>query len=253
MQNEITEAMERATKEYLQHRGENPYRVLRGGSELWETHIPAMTAAFTAAALTQAAEPVTLAAKGPVDFKRLHTHALAHSFHEMAQTIERLGASPALTESLNKLHALGGDVEDEINRLLRNAKQDAALLASYHELLAKHGLAPSTSDLYTSPPVASPEPEAEDLALSMVDAGMFSDEHEARREIAMAEFMDNRPTPPCDGRAEVVDRVPDHVWAVFLKEYDDEVDLRPREGNEAMYRALHAAIRALTQKDKADE
>jgi hypothetical protein len=41
----------------------------------------------------------------------------------------------------------------------------------------------------------------EDVAMSAVDAGMFSDIHEARREIAMAEFMDNRPTlaTPDDG------------------------------------------------------
>lgn len=39
-----------ATTEYLSHRGERPYRVLRGGQELWEAHAPAMRAAFRAAA-----------------------------------------------------------------------------------------------------------------------------------------------------------------------------------------------------------
>lgn len=32
--------------EYLSHRGERPYRVLRGGQELWETHVEAMLSAL---------------------------------------------------------------------------------------------------------------------------------------------------------------------------------------------------------------
>jgi hypothetical protein len=45
---------------------------------------------------------------------------------------------------LKRIEAL----EAEKAKLLRNAKQGAALLNSYHALLTKHGLAPSTSDLY---------------------------------------------------------------------------------------------------------
>lgn len=36
-----------AAIEYLSHRGENPYRILRGGQALWETHLPAMRAALS--------------------------------------------------------------------------------------------------------------------------------------------------------------------------------------------------------------
>lgn len=43
------EEVERAAREYLLHRGEHPSRTLRGGSELWETHAPAIRAALTAA------------------------------------------------------------------------------------------------------------------------------------------------------------------------------------------------------------
>lgn len=39
-------ALKDAAIEYLSHRGENPYRVLRGGSQLWETHVASMKAAF---------------------------------------------------------------------------------------------------------------------------------------------------------------------------------------------------------------
>jgi hypothetical protein len=38
-----------AATEYLSHKGERPYRVLRGGQELWETCAPAMRHALTAA------------------------------------------------------------------------------------------------------------------------------------------------------------------------------------------------------------
>lgn len=51
-----------ATTEYLSHRGERPYRILRGGQELWETHVPAMREAFRAsrrASLTVGTEPKT--------------------------------------------------------------------------------------------------------------------------------------------------------------------------------------------------
>jgi len=36
----------RAASEYLMHKGERPWRVLRGGQELWETCAPAMRAAL---------------------------------------------------------------------------------------------------------------------------------------------------------------------------------------------------------------
>lgn len=43
----LTEAqIKTVTTEYLSHRGERPYRVLRGGQELWEAHAPAMRWAF---------------------------------------------------------------------------------------------------------------------------------------------------------------------------------------------------------------
>lgn len=41
--------VKRATAEYLSYCGENPYRVLRGGQELWEARAPAMREAFRAA------------------------------------------------------------------------------------------------------------------------------------------------------------------------------------------------------------
>jgi hypothetical protein len=41
--------IKRATAEYLSYCGENPYRVLRGGQELWEARAPAMREAFRAA------------------------------------------------------------------------------------------------------------------------------------------------------------------------------------------------------------
>ena len=37
------------TIEYLMARGEQPYRILRGGYSLWETHVPAMRLALVAA------------------------------------------------------------------------------------------------------------------------------------------------------------------------------------------------------------
>lgn len=50
-------ALKEATIEYLSHRGERPHRVLRGGYELWETHLKAMKSALAAysAALQEAA------------------------------------------------------------------------------------------------------------------------------------------------------------------------------------------------------
>jgi len=46
----ITDQMVKdAATEYLSHKGERPYRVLRSGQELWETHAAAMRAALTAA------------------------------------------------------------------------------------------------------------------------------------------------------------------------------------------------------------
>ena len=47
---EITDAfIKDATTEYLSHRGEQPYRILRGGQQLWETHAPAIRAALACA------------------------------------------------------------------------------------------------------------------------------------------------------------------------------------------------------------
>lgn len=55
---DITDAfIKDATTEYLSHRGEQPYRVLRGGQQLWETHAPAMRHALTTA--TKCAAPTT--------------------------------------------------------------------------------------------------------------------------------------------------------------------------------------------------
>lgn len=48
-----TEAMvEAAAREFLMHKGERPWRVLRGGYELWEANAPAMRAALIAALAT---------------------------------------------------------------------------------------------------------------------------------------------------------------------------------------------------------
>lgn len=39
------------------------------------------------------------------------------------------------------------EAADEIERLRRNAKQDAQYLLAYHRICQKHGIAPSSSDL----------------------------------------------------------------------------------------------------------
>jgi len=47
-------------------------------------------------------------------------------------------------ESTHELHE---DAADEIERLQKNAKQDAQYLLAYHRICQKHGIAPSSSEL----------------------------------------------------------------------------------------------------------
>lgn len=84
-----------------------------------------------------------------IDMGKLYSHPLAQSFQDMVQTIENLGASPKLTAALNQLHKLANDVEDEINRLHRNAETDGNLLRRYHAWCSHRGCEPSTSDLFS--------------------------------------------------------------------------------------------------------
>lgn len=92
----------------------------------------------------------------PVDFNKLYTHPLAQQFHEVVQAVDKLPIDS--TNAVASLIDLKRAVEDEINKLLRNAKADAALLKRYHEWCGQHGCEPSTSDLYGTP---SPQTRAE--------------------------------------------------------------------------------------------
>lgn len=48
--------VEAAAIEYLDHRGERPRRIMRGGCELWETHKQAISCALKAARAAQMKE-----------------------------------------------------------------------------------------------------------------------------------------------------------------------------------------------------
>lgn len=52
------EAVKCAVLEYLWHTGERPHRIMRSGFALWETRIPAMSAAIQAYIASSPAQPV---------------------------------------------------------------------------------------------------------------------------------------------------------------------------------------------------
>lgn len=79
-----------------------------------------------------------------VDMHRLDSHPLAARFYDMSRVIEALGGSPELTAALNSLHGLRQEVEDELNRLLRNTANDARMILRLHALAGS----PPTSQIY---------------------------------------------------------------------------------------------------------
>jgi uncharacterized protein with von Willebrand factor type A (vWA) domain len=66
-----------------------------------------------------------------------------YDFHiaEIERLREELRVSRQSTKILIK------SLDEEIERLRENAKQDARYLSAYHRICQKHGIAPSSSDL----------------------------------------------------------------------------------------------------------
>ena len=66
-----------------------------------------------------------------------------YDFHiaEIERLREELRVSRQSTTILIK------SLDEEIERLLENANQDAKFLSAYHRICQKHGIAPSSSDL----------------------------------------------------------------------------------------------------------
>jgi hypothetical protein len=120
------EMVRKASNEYLMHKGERPWRVLRGGQELWETCALAMRAALVA--------------------------AISPSGIDLGGEVERLTreradfAIDANFQALRKIEAIEG--EADVRRALEAAEARLATVekaltpfASIGEMIAEHGVA----------------------------------------------------------------------------------------------------------------
>ena len=74
---------------------------------------------------------------GYFNYKDSHIDQIA----EIERLREELRVSRQSTTILIK------SLDEEIERLRENAKQDAKFLSAYHRICQKHGIAPSSSDL----------------------------------------------------------------------------------------------------------